>query len=104
MNTGRFIRDRLPAMFIRAAAVLIIILFMYSYRVSYGLIIAVMIVAAAAEAVTLIIDYLKRKPFYDTLENSLVIKSVPRSMKPYHRGNGIPYRSGKKPIQRWRDR
>lgn len=71
MNTGRFIRDRLPAMFIRAAAVFIIILFMYSYRVSYGLIIAVMIVAAAAEAVTLIIDYLKRKPFYDTLENSL---------------------------------
>lgn len=71
MNFFDYIKDRLTAIIIMVFAIIVIVIFMAAFRTPLELICAVVIVIALAACAACVLDYLRRRTFYDKLIGNL---------------------------------
>ncbi len=71
MKSFDYIKDRLTAIIIMVIAVIVIVIFMAAFRSPLELICAVVVVIALAACAACVLDYLRRRTFYDKLIGNL---------------------------------
>ncbi|MCR5468515.1 MAG: sensor histidine kinase [Lachnospiraceae bacterium] len=71
MTLRDYLRDKIAVYAIRLVALMIVVLFLYVFKTDFQAIGTIVFIAVAVEIVVTVYDFIKRKGFYDSFENSL---------------------------------